>query len=94
MVSINRIRARRWTIGALVAVVLFGIAGALGLPAATRWGIETVASRELGRPLTVGKISANPFTLHITAHDLTRCAADRRPARPHRPQPAAALQLQ
>ncbi|MDZ7653673.1 MAG: DUF748 domain-containing protein [Burkholderiaceae bacterium] len=75
MVSINRIRARRWAIGALIGVALFGIAGAFGLPAATRWAIETVASRELGRPLTVGKISANPFTLRITAHDLALAEA-------------------
>jgi uncharacterized protein involved in outer membrane biogenesis len=75
MAAINRIRIRRWAIGALIGVLLVGIAGMFGLPAATRWGIETVASRELGRSLTVGKISANPFTLRITARDLAMAEA-------------------
>ena len=66
----------RWALAAAAAVVLFGIVGWLALPAAARWGIETVGSRELGRTLRAGEIGANPFTLRITVRDLTLAEAD------------------
>jgi hypothetical protein len=43
----------------------------LGVPAAARWGIETVGSRELGRTLKVGDVRFNPFTLRATLRDLS-----------------------
>jgi uncharacterized protein involved in outer membrane biogenesis len=73
----NRLRDNRavswfqahWrTIGTAAAgvIVLFGVIGYFAIPAAARWGIETVAARELGRAVTVEKISANPFNLRVT----------------------------
>jgi uncharacterized protein involved in outer membrane biogenesis len=64
----------RWRrIAVIVGIVaaLFGIAGALAIPAAARWGLETVASRELGRAVRVEAISANPYTLRVTLKGLT-----------------------
>ncbi len=53
------------------SLALFGIVGALAIPAAARWGLETVASRELGRTVRVEAISANPYTLRVTLKGLT-----------------------
>ena len=64
----------RWRRIALVgggAVVVFGVVGALAIPAAARWGLETIASRELGRTVRVEAISANPYTLRVTLKGLT-----------------------
>ena len=52
-------------------VVVFGVVGALAIPALARWGLETVASRELGRTVHVEGISANPYTLRVTLRGLT-----------------------
>ena len=49
-----------------VLVVLFGVVGYFAIPKAVRWGLETVASRELGRTVKVESVSANPFTLRAT----------------------------
>lgn len=69
-------RLRTVAIVGAIAIVLVGIAGALGIPALARWGIETVGSRELGRALTVQQIRANPFTLRISARGLAMAEAD------------------
>src|SRR5512139_3020528 len=64
----------RWRrIAAISGIVaaLFGIVGALAIPAAARWGLETVASRELGRTVRVEAISANPYTLRVRLKGLT-----------------------
>jgi uncharacterized protein involved in outer membrane biogenesis len=64
-------RARR--IGAVIVslVIAFGVVGALAIPAAARWALETVASRELGRGVHVEAITANPYTWRITVKGLT-----------------------
>ena len=36
-----------------IALLLFGLIGYFAIPAGVRWGIETVASRELGRAVHV-----------------------------------------
>ncbi|MGZ8273568.1 MAG: DUF748 domain-containing protein, partial [Burkholderiaceae bacterium] len=54
-----------------ILIAIFGIAGALAIPAAARWGLETVASRELGRAVRVESINANPYTLRVTLKGLT-----------------------
>ena len=36
-----------------------------------RWGLETIATREIGRTVHVEGISANPFTLRVTLRGLT-----------------------
>ena len=64
----------RWRrIAAIIAILVaaFGIIGALAIPAAARWGLETVASRELGRTVRIEGISANPYTLRVTLRGLT-----------------------
>jgi len=64
----------RWRrVGVVVAslVVVFGIVGALAIPAVVRWGLETVASRELGRTVRLDDVSANPFTLRVTLKGLS-----------------------
>lgn len=53
------------------AAVLFGVVGYFAIPWAVRWGVETVASRELGRAVHVEKISANPYTLAVTLRGIT-----------------------
>ena len=61
-------------IAAIVAVsilALVGIVGYFAIPAAARWGIETVGSREIGRTVRVESISANPYTLRVTVKGLT-----------------------
>ncbi len=66
--------ATRWRrIGAIIAalVVVFGIVGVFAIPAAVRWGLETVASRELGRTVRLEDVSANPYTLRVTLRGLT-----------------------
>jgi uncharacterized protein involved in outer membrane biogenesis len=54
-----------------VVVAVFGIVGAFAIPAIVRWGLETVASRELGRPVHVEDVSANPYTLRVSLKGLT-----------------------
>lgn len=54
--------------GTVVAIVV-GLW--LGVPAAARWGIETVGAREIGRTLKVGDVRFNPFTLKATLTDLS-----------------------
>lgn len=54
-----------------IVAAIFGVVGALAIPVAARWGLETVASRELGRTVRVQAISANPYTLRVTLKGLT-----------------------
>ena len=61
---------RKVAIGATVALLLFGAIGYLAIPKLVRWGVETVASRELGRPVKVESVGANPYTLSITLRGL------------------------
>ncbi|MGE5160028.1 MAG: DUF748 domain-containing protein [Betaproteobacteria bacterium] len=66
--------ATRWRrIGAVVAIlfVAFGVVGVFAIPAGVRWGLETVASRELGRTVRLDDVSANPYTLRVTLKGLT-----------------------
>ena len=59
-------RLRKAAIALAVLIVLFGVVGYFAIPKAVRWGLETVASRELGRTVRVESVSANPFTLRAT----------------------------
>jgi uncharacterized protein involved in outer membrane biogenesis len=66
--------ATRWRrVGVVIAalIIVFGIVGALAIPAAARWGLETVASRELGRTVRLDDVSANPYALRVTLKGLT-----------------------
>lgn len=69
---------RQLTVGAAAiaaAVVALVVGLWLGVPAAVRWGVETVAARELGRPIRVGDIRFNPFTLRLELRDLAVAGA-------------------
>ena len=61
---------RKTAIGAAIAFLLFGAVGYFAIPKLARWGVETVASRELGRTVRVESISANPYTLRVTLRGL------------------------
>jgi hypothetical protein len=51
-------------------VLLFVVAFVTVVPYAVRYGVETVASRELGRKVTVRSVSANPFLLRVAFNGL------------------------
>lgn len=63
-------RLKRLVIAAAIALLLFGIVGYFAIPAAVRWGVETVATRELGRTVRLEGVSANPYTLSVTVRGL------------------------
>src|SRR5512145_1107410 len=63
-------RWRRIAVAAGALGAAFGIVGAFAIPAVARWGLETVAARELGRAVRVGSVRANPYTLRVTLKDL------------------------
>lgn len=63
-------RLKLAALAAAGAVLLFGIVGYFAIPAAVRWGVETVAARELGRKVSVQTVDANPFTLRVTLRGL------------------------
>lgn len=69
------VRLRLAAIIAAVALVVVGVVGVLAIPAAVRWGLETVATRELGRAVTVDEVRANPYTLRVTVRGLAIAGA-------------------
>ncbi|KFL21898.1 DUF748 domain-containing protein [Ralstonia pickettii] len=69
-------RTKRIGIGVLVFLVVFGLLGAFGGPPLLRHVAQTQLSKLLERPVSVGKISINPYTLrldvdqfHVTERD-------------------------
>jgi uncharacterized protein involved in outer membrane biogenesis len=73
-------RGRRIGLGALIVVVLFGLLGFLAAPSLIRSQLASRASTALGRPVTVGDVSLNPFTLKLTVERLHIAEADGRTA--------------
>ncbi|HVI54343.1 MAG TPA: DUF748 domain-containing protein [Luteibacter sp.] len=69
-------RGRRIGLGVLVAIVLFGLLGFLAAPSLIRSQIASRASTALGRPVSVGEVSLNPFTLKLTIERLHISEAD------------------
>jgi uncharacterized protein involved in outer membrane biogenesis len=69
-------RSRRIALGVLIAVVLFGLLGFLAAPSLIRSQIASRASTALGRPVTVGDVSLNPFILKLTVEHLHIGEAD------------------
>ena len=69
-------RGRRIGLGILIAVVLFGLLGFLAAPSLIRSQIASRASTALGRPVTLGDVSLNPFTLKLTVERLHVGEAD------------------
>jgi uncharacterized protein involved in outer membrane biogenesis len=56
---------RAWIWALLSVVVLFNLLGFFGVPALLRYVAEHQLSAELSRPVTVGKIRFNPYTLQL-----------------------------
>ena len=78
-----RVTLSRLQISAIVVcltVVLFGVIGYFAIPAAARWAIEDIGSRELGRTVRVKSISANPYTMRVTVNDLSIAGLPGEPA--------------
>lgn len=70
---------RRWPIlvfAALVLVALWGVLGGLVLPALAKHLIAQHATEELGRPVTVERVSVNPYTLDASVEGLRIVDAD------------------
>ncbi|MGN7100423.1 DUF748 domain-containing protein [Ralstonia holmesii] len=58
-------RTKRTGIGVLIFLVVFGLLGAFGGPPLLRHLAQTQLSKLLERPVSVGKISINPYTLRL-----------------------------
>src|SRR5438128_9240558 len=71
---------RRWPaalFAALVLVALWGVVGGLVLPAIAKRLIAQRAGEELGRTVTVERVSVNPYTLAATVEGLKVLEPDR-----------------
>ena len=42
----------------------------LAVPPLVKWQGQKIASEELGRPTTIGKVDFKPWSLELTVHDL------------------------
>ncbi|HEY1607995.1 MAG TPA: DUF748 domain-containing protein, partial [Paraburkholderia sp.] len=60
-------RTRRIVIGILIFVVLFGLLGFFAAPPLIRHVAAQELSKELDRPVTIGRIALNPYTLNFEA---------------------------
>ncbi|WP_343619652.1 DUF748 domain-containing protein [Ralstonia sp.] len=63
-------RTKRTAIGVLIFLVAFGLLGAFGGPPLLRHLAQTQLSTLLERPVSVGKISINPYTLRLDVDQL------------------------
>ena len=63
-------RTKRTGIGVLIFLVVFGLLGAFGGPPLLRHLAQTQLSKVLERPVSVGKISINPYTLRLEVDQL------------------------
>ncbi|HEY4293259.1 DUF748 domain-containing protein [Luteibacter sp.] len=69
-------RTRRILTGVVVALVVFGLLGFFAAPPLIRAQVESRASAALGRPVTMGGLSLNPFTLKLKIERLHIGEAD------------------
>ena len=74
-----RRRLRRSVVAIVAVVVLVAALGFFVVPPIAKSKLEALASSELGRRATLGKLAFNPFTLHAKLTDFA--LADRDPAR-------------
>src|ERR1700741_3731742 len=63
-------RVRKTLLIAAMAVVVFGLLGFLAAPPLIRQQIETRASAALSRPVTLGAVHLNPYTLRLQLDQL------------------------
>ncbi|HEY3540554.1 MAG TPA: DUF748 domain-containing protein [Trinickia sp.] len=59
--------ARRWAISIVVVVALFGLLGFFAAPPLLRHVAEQQLSAQLARPVTIGRVTLNPYTLRLEA---------------------------
>ena len=70
----ERGRRRRWVRALVAALAVLGLYALLGFVVAPRVAQSQLAQRlpaELGRPVTIGRIEFNPFTLLLRVHELS-----------------------
>src|ERR1700710_1341113 len=60
-------RARRAAIVLLVVASLFGLVGFFAAPPLIRHVGESQLSKQLGRPVSIGRVALNPYTLRFEA---------------------------
>lgn len=63
-------RARKLALWAAGAVALYAAIGFLVVPPIARQQLERIASEQLGRPVTIERVRANPFALSASIHGL------------------------
>lgn len=68
-------RAFKWIGGGLLAVAGLSVVAWLGVPPLLKSQVEQHASAALGRPVTVGRVDFRPWTLELTAEQITVGAA-------------------
>ena len=59
--------ARRWALSIVVIVALFGLLGFFAAPPLLRHVAEQQLSAQLARPVTIGRVTLNPYTLRLEA---------------------------
>ena len=71
--SLAPLRHHRWVrrgLWALLALLLLWLLSWLSVPALVKGPLERIASEKLGRPVTVGAIEFQPWTLEVTLRDI------------------------
>ncbi len=63
-------RTRRWGLGILIALVIYAGFGFFALPAILRHVLTGTVAKSLNRPVSVGEIKFNPFSLRLDADRL------------------------
>jgi len=63
-------RVRKWSLIAVIAIVVFGLLGFLAAPYIIRSQIEKRASAALQRQVTLGAVHLNPYTLRLELDQL------------------------
>ena len=58
-------RTRKWGLGIVIFIVLFGLFGFFAVPPLIHHKAEQQLSQLLARPVTIGKISLNPYSLSL-----------------------------
>lgn len=58
-------RTRKWVMGIVIFIVLFGLFGFFAVPPLVHHKAEQQLGQLLARPVTIGKISLNPYTLTV-----------------------------